>query len=496
MKPENSVDVWAAIAYTVGDIVGSGIFVSPSVILSHSGSVGLSLIIWSVSAVIASFGALCYIELGTTIRKSGCDFAYLSYAGWHPVAAAFLFVSCVLTYPSILAIQTVTFGEYIVNGFHRFLDVDPDWEPALKKLIGFSVLLPLMALNFFSLRKVAAKFQIAATVAKLLVICIIVVTGFYHLIFKGQTENFDSKTVFDGSTSNTGDMVLALYAGLFAYNGWDILNFGTEEIENPRRTLPLAAFFGILISAITYLSMNVAYFSVLTVDEFRHSDTVAVKFAEKTLGDFQYVVPFLIGVMLLGNLNSTIFGSSRYLFAGGVAAVMPKAVGCVHEESGSPRAAILVEVIICVGVSFIGDLDSLISYMTFAMWMQRTMTQIAFIYMRFSGRLPRKPTSNIFRVPILVPIIFLILCVALLVIPVVQHFKVGIYGVGLAIIGLLTYMVFIYPKEIPEFLHKINDATLKFFQILLNVQPEHDVEIEEEKERRKSTIYSERSTKL
>ncbi|KAK0392987.1 hypothetical protein QR680_000007 [Steinernema hermaphroditum] len=89
-----------------------------------------------------------------------------------------------------------------------------------------------------------------------------------------SSNNFTN--AFEGSTTKAGDIILALYAGLFAYNGWDILNFGAEELENPKRTLPIAALCGIGISALVFLSMNVAYFAVLTVEEFKQSDVVAV----------------------------------------------------------------------------------------------------------------------------------------------------------------------------------------------------------------------------
>lgn len=60
----------------------SGIFISPSSILHHTGSVGLSLVVWVGSALISLIGALVYVELGTSIRKSGNDFAYLFHVGW------------------------------------------------------------------------------------------------------------------------------------------------------------------------------------------------------------------------------------------------------------------------------------------------------------------------------------------------------------------------------------------------------------------------------
>jgi len=42
------------------------------------------------------------------------------------------------------------------------------------------------------------------------------------------------------------------------------------------RTLPIAALAGIGIAATVYILINIAYFSVLTVDEFLSTEAVAV----------------------------------------------------------------------------------------------------------------------------------------------------------------------------------------------------------------------------
>ena len=126
-------------------------------------------------------------------------------------------------------------------------------------------------------------------------------------------------------------------------------------------------------------------------------------------------MPFLISLLLMGSMNSTVFGSSRYLFAGAKSDVMPTMLKSVHSDSMSPRAAVIFEVCVAIGISFLGDLESLLNYATYAIWMQRTLVQLALLYMRYHDFPFHK---DAYRNPIIVPILFLAICIALLVVPV------------------------------------------------------------------------------
>ena len=115
LKPE--VGIIGGISLIIGTMIGSGIFASARGVFDQAGSAGMGLVTWAACGVIAMLGALCYAELGTTIVRSGAEYAYLKFAFGNPAGFLYAYTSTLLLKPSQLAIVALAFGLYIVEPF-------------------------------------------------------------------------------------------------------------------------------------------------------------------------------------------------------------------------------------------------------------------------------------------------------------------------------------------------------------------------------------------
>ena len=88
----------------------------------------------------------------------------------------------------------------------------------------------------------------------------------------GKTENF----TWDQTEDDFTKIALSFYSGLFAYNGWNYLNFVIEELQDPVRNLPRAIAFSITLVTVVYVLTNVAFYTTLNVPEVLGSEAVAV----------------------------------------------------------------------------------------------------------------------------------------------------------------------------------------------------------------------------
>lgn len=91
-----------------------------------------------------------------------------------------------------------------------------------KRFIYFNRSFPglLTYVNCYSV-KLSTKVQDFFTYGKLIAIATIVITGFVQLA-QGNTQHF----TFENTETDFAKIALSFYSALFAYNGWNYLNFG------------------------------------------------------------------------------------------------------------------------------------------------------------------------------------------------------------------------------------------------------------------------------
>ncbi|CAI9735028.1 (0,+)-type amino acid transporter 1-like isoform X2 [Octopus vulgaris] len=94
-----------------------------------------------------------------------------------------------------------------------------------------TMLFLITAINCYS-TDFAASIQVAFTVAKITALLIIIIGGF---VMMGKGEFYDLPEGFTGSETSGSVIALAFYDGLWAFEGWNSLNYAIEELKNPYR---------------------------------------------------------------------------------------------------------------------------------------------------------------------------------------------------------------------------------------------------------------------
>lgn len=129
-----SLGVPGGIAFLVGTIIGSGIFATPKWVLFNVGSVGMSLVIWTICGIISLFGALCYSELGTMIPRSGAEFQYLLEAYGSLPAFLFSWTFVLFQRPASQIMVLLVFGSYVIEAIFPGCGGREDLGPLVKVL--------------------------------------------------------------------------------------------------------------------------------------------------------------------------------------------------------------------------------------------------------------------------------------------------------------------------------------------------------------------------
>ena len=231
LEKRKSLTYINGLSLVVGLIIGSGIFSAPSQVNSKVGSPGAGLIVWVVAGSLAWTGAASYAELGGAIPLNGGAQVYLAKILGELAGFLFTWVAVLVLKPGSLAIIAIIMGEYIVRA--AVGAEAEDLSPWINKGVALVGLFAVTFLNSVSTRlgtrmnDVLMFLKFIALIGVTVVGVVVAATGFSL----SGSPNLDWKTHkwFEGTSTDISAWAVALYAGLWAYDGWDNVGFQSSR---------------------------------------------------------------------------------------------------------------------------------------------------------------------------------------------------------------------------------------------------------------------------
>ncbi|XP_017328048.1 solute carrier family 7 member 8a [Ictalurus punctatus] len=438
---KKEIGLVSACGIIVGNIIGSGIFVSPKGVLENASSVGLAIIVWVVTGVITAIGALCYAELGVTIPKSGGDYSYVKDIFGGLAGFLRLWIAVLVIYPTNQAVIALTFSNYVLQPL--FPTCFPP-ENGLRLLAAICLLL-LTWVNCASVRW-ATRVQDVFTAGKLLALILIIIMGIVQ-ICKGDYYWLEPVNAFEPFQDyDVGLIALAFLQGSFAYGGWNFLNYVTEELVDPYVNLPRAIFISIPLVTFVYVFANIAYVTAMSPQELLASNAVAVTFGEKLLGVMSWIMPISVALSTFGGVNGSLFTSSRLFFAGAREGHLPSLLAMIHVKRCTPIPALLFTCISTLLMLCTSDIYTLINYVGFINYLFYGVTVAGQIVLRIKQ--PDMPRP--IKISLVWPVIYLLFWAFLLVFSL--YSEPVVCGIGLAIMltGVPVYFLGVYWDNKPQ----------------------------------------------
>jgi len=222
LEKHKSLTYLNGLSLVVGLIIGSGIFSSPGQVLANVGSPGASLIVWAIAGILAWTGAASYAELGGAIPLNGGAQIYMSKIFGELAGFLFMWCTVLVLKPGSTAIITIIFGEYLVRAaIGAEAEQVSGW---INKGVALAGLITVTFLNCVSTRlatRMGDMFMFVKFVALLGVTVIGIVVAITGYSASGEPNQEWKQNWFRATSTSASSWAVAIYAGLWAVDGWD-----------------------------------------------------------------------------------------------------------------------------------------------------------------------------------------------------------------------------------------------------------------------------------
>lgn len=320
-----------ALAMVVGIILGASVFIQASEITRLAPSARGVMLAWLAAGMLTLCGALVCAELSVTFPQTGGVYVFLNRI-FSP-ALGFLWGWAMFwsIHSGIIAAIAVILARYLAY----FV---PGGEIAIR-FMAIAAILLLSAVNYFGVR-MGSTVQLTVTAGKIAAVVLLVVLLFWF----GGKAHYALPAETASPRQSIGAFGLAIGAGLFAFGGWHMVTYSSDETVDPERTIPRALVWGTLIVTVCYMLLNAAYHYVLPLTAVANSTHVAADAAERVLGaKAGGAIVALVVLSAFGALNGIILAGPRVYYAMARDGLAFCWIGAIHPTRQTPYLAITAQ---------------------------------------------------------------------------------------------------------------------------------------------------------
>ncbi len=446
IKQNRTIGLWGAVGIGVAAIVGGGILVLAGVAFEVTGP--SAVLAFGLNGALALLTALSFAEMSAAFPESGGTYVFSKKV--LSIRAAFG-VGWIIWFASIVAAVLYALGagffvaKAIKNIWYLYSGAHLNWVTAESTTTVIAIIATLIYTK--SLFKKQSSGGAWINIGKVAVFLVLIIGGAWY-ISKESIINLqdDFSPLF---TEGGLGLLQAMGYTFIAYHGFDLISAVGGEIKDPEKNIPKSMFISLIVAIVIY----VLFMLVITVAAVGPGESIAeastaqpeeiVLFAAKAyMGDFGFWLVIVAGILsMLSALYANLLGASHIAFSMARDRTLPRELGQVDKNWGTPvkaviaTAAVLVLTIIIIpDVAVAGAAASLIFLISFAIahWIS------------ILSRLRSDPKDLPFKTPFfpLVPVLGILTCVGLAVF---QGIKVPLAGVITLIwLGLGGILYFIH----------------------------------------------------
>lgn len=423
---KKTVGFLQGLAIVVGMIIGSGIFLKPSIVLNNAGSPVLALAAWILGGVVTLCSALSIAEIASNIPRAGGLYTYLEELYGEKTGFLLGWVQSVISYPASVAAQAIAFATYSAFFIPMTL-----WQ---QRILAFGVLGFLLLLNIISTR-CGGVIQVVATIGKLVPVVAILGVGLFGGIAPGASGV--SPALIGEGGAGIGAAILGT---LWAYDGWIGVTNMAAEMNNPKKNLPKVISIGIVFVIFVYALFNVVLFNALPAQQLASSDTPGADAAVALFGEGG--ASFLtIGIMVsvFGALNGYLMTAARVPQAMAERGQLPLSgvLAKIHPKFKTPANALIMQAVLAVIYILSGSFNFLTDLLIFVLWIFFTLGVLGVFILRHRGQ---SSVEN-YRVPFypITPTIGILGSIFILGSTVIDEPLQSLIGLGVTLLGLPIY---------------------------------------------------------